>query len=362
MAEQDLDRNEAATPFKLQKARDRGQVAKSADATSAMVFTAAVVYLNWHGWEMLLSQLRLDQTLLLRAGSMRLEAGNVSTLTVLVAQLLQGSFVLLAPFLATLMLTAIVANLLQTGFILSADPVKPDFQRINPVSGLKKIFSMRTLFDAARACIKLALLLFVTWVALKELLPQFFGLASTSPAGHARLLLDDFASLGLKMTLALGLIALLDLLYTRYEFAKTMRMSKRDITDEAKHRDGDPRIRARMRELCREMAKRAKAVGQTRNADVLITNPTHVAIALRYVHGEMDSPELLAKGTGHVAAVMRSIAAQHRIPVVQSPALARRLFSELPVGRSVPPELYAQVARIVVWVFAMRERHQGAQA
>lgn len=359
MAEQDLDRNEAATPYKLQKAREKGQVAKSADAISAVVFIAAVVYLNWHGWDLLQKQLRLDQALLLRVGSMRVESGNVSPL---IAQMLQGAIGLLAPFFATLMLTAIIGNLVQTGFILSADPVKPDFQRINPVTGLKKLFSMRTLFDTARACLKLALLLFVAWVALKGLLPQFYGLASSSPAGHARLLLDDLASLGLKMALALGLIALLDLLYTRHEFAKKMRMSKRDVTDEAKHRDGDPRIRARMRELRREMAKRSQAVGQTRNADVLITNPTHVAVALRYVHGEMDSPELLAKGTGRVAAAMRRIAAQHRIPVVQNPSLARRLFRELPVGRSVPPELYAQVARIVVWVFAMRERQQGARA
>jgi flagellar biosynthetic protein FlhB len=177
-----------------------------------------------------------------------------------------------------------------------------------------------------------------------------------SASGYLRVLLDDSAGLGLKMALILGLIALVDLIYTRREFAKKMRMSKRDIKDEDKHRDGDPRVRARMRELRREMRKRSQSLRQTKNADVVLTNPTHVAVALRYVHGEMESPQVVAKGAGYLAAAMRQIAAQHAIPVVQSPALARRLYKDLDVNRHVPPTMFAEVARIIVWVFAMRER------
>jgi flagellar biosynthetic protein FlhB len=360
MAEQDLDRNQAATPYKLQRARERGQAAKSQDVVSALVFGVAVVYLTWRGFEAVANQFRFDLALLVHAG--RMDASGAG-LWPLIERSLRDAFSLAAPFLAAIALAAIVGNMMQTGPILSFEPVKIDFDRINPVNGLKKILSTRVLFDAARALVKLALLALVAFVGLQALTGQFYALASLSAVGYLRILIGDLASLGLKMALVLALIALADLLYSRREFAKKMRMSHRELKDEAKHREGDPRVRARLRELRREMLKRSLALRQTRNADVLITNPTHLAVALRYEHGKMASPQLLAKGSGQVAAAMREIAARHRIPVVQNPPLARRIFREMPVDQHVPPELYAQVARIIVWVFAMREQRQsGAPA
>lgn len=359
MAEQDLDRNEAATPYKLQKARERGQTAKSTDVVAAVVFAVAVVYLTWRGFGAVANQFRFDQAVLIHAG--RMDASGAG-LWPIIERSLRAAMALCAPFFAALMLAAVVGNMMQTGPILSFDPVKMDFDRINPVNGLKKLFSMRVLFDAARALVKLALLTLVAALGLKALVGQFYALASLSAVGYLHVLLDDLGSVGLKMALVLGLIALLDLMYTRREFAKKMRMSQRELKDEAKHREGDPRIRARLRELRREMLKRSQALRQTRNADVLITNPTHIAVALKYEHGRMASPQLLAKGAGHMAAAMREIAARHRIPVVQNPALARRIYKELPVDHPVPPELYAQVARIIVWVFAMRKQRQPRRA
>lgn len=355
MAEQDLDRNEAATPYKLRRARERGQVAKSADVVAAVVFAVAVVYLTWRGFGAVSSQFRFDQALIIQAG--RMDPSGASLWPV-IERALRATLTLAAPFFAAVMLAAIVSNMMQTGPILSFEPVKIDFDRINPVNGLKRLFSMRVLFDTARAVIKLTLLTLVAVLALQALKGQFYALASLSAVGYLHILLDDIASVGLKMALVLGLIALLDLMYTRHEFAKKMRMSQRELKDEVKQREGDPRIRSRLRELRREMLKRSLALRQTRNADVVITNPTHLAVALKYEHGRMASPQLLAKGAGHMAAAMREIAARHRIPVVQNPALARRIYKELPVDQSVPPELYAQVARIIVWVFAMREQRQ----
>ena len=359
MAEQDLDRNEAPTPYKLQKARERGQTAKSTDVVAAVVFAVAVVYLTWRGFGAVASQFRFDQAVLIHAG--RMDASGAG-LWPMIERSLRAALALCAPFFGALMLAAVVGNMMQTGPILSFDPVKMDFDRINPVNGLKKLFSMRVLFDAARALVKLALLTLVAALGLKALVGQFYALASLSAVGYLHVLLDDLGSVGLKMALVLGLIALLDLMYTRREFAKKMRMSHRELKDEAKHREGDPRIRARLRELRREMLKRSQSLRQTRNADVVITNPTHIAVALKYEHGRMASPQLLAKGAGHMAAAMREIAARHRIPVVQNPALARRIYKELPVDHPVPPELYAQVARIIVWVFAMREQRRPRRA
>lgn len=352
MAEQDLDRNEAATAYKLQQARKRGKVSKSTDVVSAVVFTAAMLFLTWQGWAVWRAQFRIDRMLLAQAANPAL---SPVVLSELLGQLLQKTLLMAVPFLATLVLAAIVGNVMQTGAVLSLDPIKPDWSRINPVSGFKKMFTLRLLFNGLRACLKLALLTSVAYFALKSLLPQFFYLSELPALGMVRTLLDDFASLGLKMALMLAFVGLLDLLYSRREFAKQMRMSRREVKDEFKQREGDPRIRSRLRELRREMLKRSQALRNTRHADVIITNPTHVAVALRYAHGQMESPQLIAKGAGVLAAAMRKIAARHNIPVVQNPPLARQLFHDLQVTQSVPPELYAQVARIIVWVFAMRD-------
>lgn len=356
MAEQDLDRNTAATPYKLQKAKERGEVAKSADVVSAVVFGVAVVYLTWQGWDAMRDQFRFDQALLIRASQ-----ANAASLWPLVAASIVETFSWLAPFFASIMLAAIVANVAQTGPVLSLDPVTADFDRLNPINGFKKVFSMRTLFDLARACTKLVLLLGVSYLALRALAPQFYNLSNLSALGQLKTLLDDVSSLGLKMLMILGVIALVDLIFTQREFAKKMRMSKRELTDETKNRDGDPRVRARMRELRRELRKRSQSLSQTKNADVLLTNPTHVAVALRYEHGKMVSPQVLAKGSGFLAAAMRQIAARHGIPVVQSPLLARRLYKELDVQHHVPEHMFAEVARIIVWVFAMRDKQAAGR-
>jgi flagellar biosynthesis protein FlhB len=359
MADQDLDRNQAATPFKLQKARERGQVAKSADVVSAVVFTSAMVFLSWHGWQTWQAQFRFDRALLVNAG--RFDA-SPAVLWSLIDTVLRSSLSLGAPFLVTILLAALAGNLAQTGPVLSAEPLKPDWDRVNPAAGFRRVFTVRTLFMGARALLKLVLLGAVVFLALRSLVPHFYALAGLSPLGMTRAMLDDLASLGLKIALMLWGIAVLDAIYTRREFARQMRMSHRELKEELKHREGDPRIRARLRELRRELLKRSMALRSTRNADVVITNPTHVAVALRYVHGEMASPQLLAKGAGHLAAAMRRIAARHGIPVVQNPSLARQLFHELAVDQTVPPELYAPVARILVWVFAMRDAHRRRSA
>jgi flagellar biosynthetic protein FlhB len=269
--------------------------------------------------------------------------------------MLRETLILAAPFFGTLLVASLLGTVLQSGCVLSVEPLKMDWNRINPVAGFKRVFSMRTLFYGARSVLKLVLLGGVLYLALRSLAPQFIALSSLPARDTLRTLLGDFASLGLKLALALAVIALLDLLYTRREFARQMRMSRRELKDEIKHREGDPRIRARLRELRRELLKRAMGLQRTKTADVLVTNPTHVAVALKYVHGEMESPQLVAKGAGFVAAAMRRIASRHGVPIVQNPALARSLFRELQVDGHVPPAFYAQVARIIVWVFAARE-------
>ena len=359
MADQDLDRSEAATPFKLKKAREQGQTARSADFTAALVFTAAMVFAAWQGWEVALGLLRASRAEFFRLGE---SAASGPAAWDAAVRLATDAAAALLPLLLVLPAAALAGTWLQTGFVLSLDPLKIDFARISPAAGLKRLLSLRTLFDSLRACVKLVLLVAAGALSLQALLPRFDAVSALAPASFLRLWIADTAALGLRMAAVLMLVAILDLAFTRREFGRRMRMSRRELKDEFRNREGDPRIRARLRELRRELLKRSLALRNTRNADVVLTNPTHYAVALRYVHGEMDAPRLVAKGSGQLAAAMREIAWRHRVPVVQNPPLARRLFRHLGIDDDVPPMFHAEVARVIVWVYAMRQQRRAAGA
>lgn len=353
MADQDIDRSEQATPFKLQEARERGQTARSVDATACAVFLAAVACLAWQGSATAVALLRLARAVLAQAGHVD-PAG--ATLWPLVAGLVSEAGGVLLPLLLVLPLAGLLACVAQTGMVFSFTPLHMDFQRVNPATGFQRVFSRRTLFEIARACVKLLVLGAAGVAALAALLPQFHVLSALPPGAFLQALLSDLAALGWKMGVALALVAAADLLYTRAEFGRKMRMSRRELKDEYRNREGDPRIRGRLRELRRELLKRSQALRNTRNADVVLTNPTHYAVALRYVHGEMEAPRVVAKGAGQLAAAMRALAARHRIVVVQNPPLARRLFRAAAIDATLPPEFHAEVARIIVWVLAIRQQ------
>jgi flagellar biosynthetic protein FlhB len=359
MADQDIDRSEAATPFKLKKAHERGQTARSADGVAAVVFATAMVFAAWHGAASVLAIFDLARAALVQVASPD-RSGSAAWHAI--ATLLRHCAAVVLPFMGLLLVGAAAGSWLQSGFVFALEPLHLDFQRINPATGLRRVFSRRTLFDGARACVKLAALSLAAAYALHALLPEFLRVASLPPAAFLRVLVDDAAGLGLKMALVLGLVAAVDMAFTRREYARKMRMSRRELKDEFKEREGDPRIRARLRELRREMLKRSLALRNTRSADVVLTNPTHYAVALRYVHGEMEAPRLVAKGAGQLAAAMRAIAYRHRVTVVQNPALTRRLFREMAIDETVPATFHAEVAKIIVWVFALREQRRAAAA
>lgn len=356
MADSDMDRTEQATPHKLKKAEEKGQVAKSADFVSVAVFITAIIYLYARGAQLLEEHFRFDRALLAKAGQVEI---NEASFWWLASTMAWHGLTLLGPFFIALALAAIIGNLAQTGPIFSLHPVKMDWSRLDPVQGFKKMLAPRKLFELARICLKLGLLAFIVYQALKHIAAQFFTYGRLSPSVLLKTVTADMASIGFKMALVLIIIAGIDFIYSRREFAKKMRMSRRDIKDENKSRDGDPRIRSRLRQLRQEMLKRSASTRNTRDADVVIVNPIHFAVALKYVHGEMESPRLLAKGSGAFAAAMRTIAAKHHIPVVQNVTLARKLFREMEIDQHVPATMYADVARIIVWVFAMRKAATG---
>lgn len=347
----ELDRNEAATPHKRAEARKRGQAAKSADVVSALVFAAAVAWLYASGFDALRAQFTFDRALLARAAAAPAQPRELWDLVAAaIAQLLRA----VLPLAAVCMAAGVAGNLAQTGVLLSTHPLEPDWSRLHPMTGLKRLFSLRTLFDAARACLKLGALALVLGLALDAALPALARTSALPAAAQAAALVDAVARVGLQIALALALVAAIDLVWTRREFAKRLRMSRREIREEHKHREGDPRVRARLRSLGRELLERTRALARTRDADVLVTNPTHYAVALAYRHGEMAAPKLVAKGAGQMAWAMRKLAARHRIPVVQNRSLARALYAEAGLEQEIPSRHYAQVARLMVWLLALR--------
>lgn len=351
-SDQEFDKSEAATPYKLEEARKRGTVGRSVELIAALVFVVAVAYVHARGWSTVLAQFRFDQALLLQAGQGALSGPR---LWLLLHTMLVDTLQLFAPFLLTLMIAAVLGNLVQNRPGFTFKPLVPDWKRINPATGLRRLFSLRTLYEGLRTVLKSVLLLLVIWFALKELSRQFYEVAALPAGALLQRWIADAAVLGMRVALLLAILALIDLAWTRRRFAREMRMSRRDLRDEIKHREGDPRIRARLRQLRIEALKRTLAARRTGDGDVLITNPTHIAVSLRYRHGEMAAPVMVAKGAGMLAAVMRALAARHIIPVVRSPALARELYRQVEPGVAVPAELYAPVARILVWVLAMRD-------
>ncbi|WP_426340053.1 EscU/YscU/HrcU family type III secretion system export apparatus switch protein [Pseudoduganella sp. S-14] len=352
MAEQDSDRSEQATPHRLEDARKKGQVAKSVDFLSCAAIAVLTVVVQASGWDGLGKLLGMAQRTLARAPGLEWSVANLAAWC---GQLLLAVLLLLAPLLMALVIAALLANLAQTGPIFSVHPVKPDFKRLNPVDGFKRIFSMRTLFEAGKSIVKLVVLAGVAWAAVSAALPGLMALPTAAPAAYPRILLELVGGLLGKLALALLLIAMADMGFVRWDYAKRMRMSKRDIKDEHKNREGDPRVRARIRELRKEMLKRSQSMRRMASADVLVTNPTRLAIALRYEHGSAAAPKVVAKGAGDLAARMRALAGRKNIPIVQNKPLARTLFREVDYDGYVPEKLYPQLAKIMVWVYAMRE-------
>lgn len=352
MAEQDADRSEQATAHKLAEARKKGSVARSNDFNAMSMMGALVVTVYAAGWEAVRQTLVMQQRILAAATH---QAWSVEVVAGWMGQLMTGMLHILAPLFLTLVVVAVLTNVVQTGPIFSMHPLKPDLERLNPMAGFKRIFAMRTLFESLKSIIKLVILGAVVYMLVRDTIPGLMGLSAMEPKGYLRLLLALVGSLLVKLVLTLLCIALIDVGFTRWEFAKRMRMSKRDIKDESKNREGDPRIRSRIRDLRKEMLKRSKAVGKVASADVVITNPTRIAVALCYSHGTSAAPQVVAKGAGELARKMRELAGQHQIPVVQNRALARALFREVDFDGYVPEKLYPQVAKIMVWVYAMRD-------
>lgn len=355
--EQDLDRNDPASDFKLEKARQRGSIAKGQESVFTVILVVAVGLLYAQGMP------TFERLGLLVGQGIAVSVGTPSEAVVikrLALTLMEAALLLAAPLLALIWIAAAGFAAMQAKGVFTAVPLKPDFNRLNPTANLKRIFSLRVLYDLGRIGLKIVLLGFTAYIWGHAHLSEFIALTGLPPGALMRNLVRLLGGLLLSLTSVYLVVAALDWMYSRWEFQRQMRMSKREMKDEHKEREGDPRIRARRRELRAEWAKRSKSVKKVGSADVLVTNPTHVAVALSYRHGEMPAPQVLTKGAGDLARRMRLEAQRCCVPIVQNPPLARALFFEVDQDQYVPEHHFAQVARILRWVYAARRGGTGA--
>ncbi len=354
--QQEQDRSEPATPFKLREAKKRGQVAKSPEVNSVVVLGAGFLVLGFWSAEALLDFIKIvfstaDQF-----------DGTAAAAMIWYRWTLEGVISVLWPAAAGVMIAGVVANIMQTGFIFSGYPLKPDMNKLNPVQGFKRVFSKRMLVDALKSVLKIVFFGLILYFTIRSLLPAMMHLPNLEIGSH-RLFLSESVQVVLgRLLLAVLAVALLDLAYTRWDYAKRMRMSRREIKEEVRRREGDPLIRAKLRALQKEALKRAASLRNIPEADILITNPTHLSVAIQYDRATMKAPLVVAKGAGELALKMRGIAKANKVQIVENKAVARHLFNKVNLDEPVPAELFPAVAKMLAWVYLQRKMKSSSSS
>jgi flagellar biosynthetic protein FlhB len=354
MAEEkdDSQKTEAPTQKRLDDARKKGDVVKSQEAAGLVVLAAGA---------MLLAGFGAPASGAIAAGLEGFFAGAHLVAAEGLAgrgfwlRLATGAGLVLAVPLLLLMLAAVVGHVTQTGLLFTAERLKPKLSKLSPISGMKRVFGMAALANFLKGLAKLAIVGAAAMAALwprRADLVRIVGVDASAILPMAR---DAAVALLIAALIAYAVLAAADYVGQRQSFMKRQRMTRQEVRDEIKQTEGDPQIRARLRQIRQERASR-RMIANIPNATVVITNPTHYAIALRYVQGETPAPLCLAKGVDAVALKIREAAEEHRVPIVEDPPLARALYPTVDVDREIPAEHYKAVAKIIGYVFTLARR------
>ncbi|KGE17512.1 flagellar biosynthesis protein FlhB [Paenibacillus wynnii] len=344
------EKTEKATPKKRQDARKKGQVAKSAELSGAVVLLSAVLSLSMFGGFIKERVVSLYTDVYLNRLNMEVTPDNV---TLLLNEYGVQILILLAPLLGITFVVAIVVNLAQVGFMANGEGLTPKFDKINPIKGFKNIVSMRSFVEFLKSIFKLLVISYIVYSTIWAQKSDFASLSHISLDRIFKFGAGMTIKLGIKIGAALMIMAALDYMYQRYEHEKSLKMSKQDIKDEYKKSEGDPLIKGKIRERQRRMAMQ-RMMQEVPNADVIITNPTHFAVALKYDGSKMEAPQIVAKGQDFVALRIRELAKEHGIMTMENKPLARALFQRAEIGDIVPADLFQAVAEVLAYVYKLK--------
>lgn len=353
------ERTEKATSKKKEEARKKGQVAISREVSSAMVLLASLGFFYFAGSWMFWNLSEVITRVFENIGT--LQFNSINDARVFSLEVLYRLLNILIPFLLPLAVLGFAVNILQVGFKLSTEAIAPKFSKLNPISGMKRFVSLKSLVELAKSVLKLMFIGTIAYLLVKGDLKSF-PLLVHQEVGQ---ILVFTARVALKICffvcLAMIVLSILDFLYQRWQHDQDLKMTKQEVKDEQKQTHGDPKVKSRIRSLQLEMARR-RMMEAVPEADVVITNPTHFAVALKFNAEEMIAPRVLAKGAGHVAQRIKKIAAEHQIPLVEDKPLAQALYKMVELGDYIPAELYRAVAEVLAYVYRLKGMYAAGPA
>ncbi len=347
------EKTEEATSKKLDDARKEGQVSKSKEVTNAVtligLFLTLKIALSFVG-ESFLAVFsgfynRINETQGLVDGQVRL-----GTIHSMLKTMMLRTLILMLPFLLVGAILSFLSDYVQIPWKVTTKPLQPKFNKLNPINGVKRIFSAQSLMELLKSILKIGLIIYIAYRTLKDQ-ANIIYLLFNMPLWSAIAVSGDIAiNLGLRISFVYILIAAIDFAYQKRKFKEDMKMTKQEVKDEYKEAEGDPQIKGQQKQRMRE-ASRRRMMQDIPKADVVITNPTHFAVAVRYDTDEAPSPVVTAKGQDYLAQRIKEIARENRVEIVENKPLARMLYHNVEVGEQIPPELYEAVAQVLAYVY-----------
>ncbi len=352
------EKTEPATQKKLEDARKEGQVAKSKEIANGLGLLSLFILLRvWVG-HIGISFMELFGGIYNRIPEMIYMAdGTVPTgnFTGLLQQNILSIIIIAGPIYLVGVLIAFLSDVIQVKWRPTGKPLQPKFNKINPISGFKRILSPNSLVELVKSIAKIGLIIYVAWGYIKDELDIFFFLFDMPLMNAIQEIGNVVIDLGIRISAVYMVIALLDFAYQKWKFSNDMKMTKQEVKDEYKDQEGDPQIKGKQRQRMQE-ASRRRMMQALPEADVVITNPTHYAVAIQYDSEQHEAPVVIAKGADYLAAKIKEIAKEHKIEIYENKPLARMLYANVELGAQIPPELYPAVAEVLAYVYHLRDK------
>src|SRR5262249_31347494 len=348
----DAERTEAATPRRREKAREEGQGVKSREGVITAVFLSNVLFFSFSCPGVYENMLTLTREAFHTVGEVEFSLGGMQHLYL---RYLTHLARMLLPLLLTIFGITLGCHLLQTGFLFSLNSLAPQWSHINPAQGLQRLFSLQGLNELIKSLLKIGIIGYVTYRTITAEVESFVMLRARDVTSIAQYVGQSTLHVCVRAAYVMVALAVFDYAWQRWQFEKSLRMTKQEIKEESKAQEGDPQIKARNRSIMREMARK-RMMQDVPKATVVITNPTHLAIALAYRREEMVAPQVVAKGAGYVAERIKAIAQEHAVPIVENKPLAQQLFKTVDIGATIPEALYKAVAEILAYVYRLEQR------
>ena len=352
------EKTEAATTKKLEDARKEGKVAKSVELTAAVsliaTFLTIKIFVSFVGVRFI-NIFNWIYTILPEIVHMDRDGLTEHTVTLLLRDVFFQMLIIVLPFMAIGFIVAFVVNVVQVKWKVTGKPLEPKFNKLNPVNGFKRIFSKEALFNLVKSIAKIVIIFYVAYKSVKDQAGAIFILYEMNLNQAISLVGQIIIDTGIKLSFVYLIVGLADFIFQKRKFAEDMKMTKQEVKDEYKNTEGDPQIKGKQRRRMMEVSQR-RMMADVPKADVVITNPTHIAVALSYNSDESVAPKVVAKGEDYLAQKIKDVAKEADVPIVENKPLARMLNATVDVGQEIPPELYQAVAEILAVVYKNKGR------